>query len=74
MLASQSHSRPRGRVIRTPQARARISRTALATLYRIAWAVSSGAATRAREIPTLLPTSAMAAVPAATVRSSARPN
>ena len=60
MPASQSHSRPRGRRMGTRQARARISRTALAAVYRIAWAVSSGAATRAWEIPTLLPTSAMA--------------
>ena len=74
MLASQSHSRPRGRVTRTLRSRARISRTAVATPYRMAWAVSSGAATRAREIPTLLPTRAMATLPATTLCRPAPPD
>src|SRR3984885_440775 len=73
MLASQSHSRPRGRVIRAPHARARISRTTLATPYRMACAVSSGAATSVREIATLLPTRAMARLPAATLYRPAPP-
>src|SRR5258706_575426 len=41
--------------------------------YRSACAVSSGAATRTREIPTLLPTSAMATAPAATLDNAAPP-
>lgn len=69
--ASHSHSRPRGRRTGTRAARARANRISAAAAYRTAWVANSGASTSERETVTLLPTSAMPAIPGARSRSAA---